>query len=119
MSSLSLEASLRTCKVNQGEAKRIESDRFLNPNNAMCIPWSGRNLRGQQVCKNSFYTVRPGCNSASERVDVENNLRPQYSEYITLNTQGIQGEMYKKIQNTTGSFGTQLNSKVVCKLNGR
>ena len=84
MSSLSLDASIRTCKVISGEASRIESDRFLNPNNMVCIPWTGYNLTGQQVCADSFYTKTPGCNSALDRVSVENTLRPQYGEYINL-----------------------------------
>ena len=50
MSSLSLNASIRTCKVEAGEAVRIESDRFLNPNNMVCIPWNGYNNKGQAVC---------------------------------------------------------------------
>jgi len=94
MSSLSLDASIRTCKVETGEADRIQSDRFLNPNNMVCIPWNGMNSKGQSVCPDSFYTKRAGCNSASDRVVVENHLRPDYATYINLNTAGIQGNIY-------------------------
>lgn len=112
MSSLSLEASLRTCKVDQGWASRVNSDRFLNPNNALCIPWDGMNLKGQMVCADSFYTKRRGCNSANDRVEVENHLRPQYMQYVTLDASGIQGQMYENINNLTGNFGKQWGSSV-------
>ena len=94
MSNLSLDASIRTCKVETGEANRIESDRFLNPNNMVCIPWNGYNLKGQNVCADSFYTKTPGCNSALDRVSVESHLRPDYAAYINLNMAGIQGDIY-------------------------
>ena len=126
MSSLSLDASIRTCKVETGEATRIQSDRFQNPNNMVCIPWNGRNLKGQSVCADSFYTKTPGCNSAEDRVGVENNLRPDYSSYINLNTAGIQGDIYgnqmawdksgssnaweESRNQITGQFGNQFQS---------
>lgn len=47
--SISLEKSVRTCSVNTGEANRIQSDRFFNPQNMVCIPWNGLNNKGQEV----------------------------------------------------------------------
>ena len=89
---ISLNGSLRTCKVNVGYANRIQSDRFFNPNQQVCPVWNGVDTAGRPVCPNSFYTKTAGCNSAEDRVLVENYLRPNYSEYITLNTQGIEQE---------------------------
>lgn len=94
MSSLSLDASIRTCKVETGEANRIESDRFLNPHNMVCIPWNHQNSKGQTVCRDSYYTKTPGCNSALDRVSVESALRPDYAAYINLNMAGLQGDIY-------------------------
>ena len=94
MTSLSLNASIRTCKVETGQANRVESDRFLNPNNMVCPMWSGRNLKGQSVCADSFNTKRAGCNSALDRVSVESNLRPDYAAYVNLNMAGLQGDIY-------------------------
>ena len=91
MSNLSLQASIRTCKVDAGWANKIESDRFFNPNLMMCPVWNGRDLTGRKVCPDSFYTKREGCNSAEDRITVENSLRPQYAELITLSAEGIQG----------------------------
>lgn len=126
MSSLSLDASIRTCKVETGNATRIESDRFLNPNNMVCIPWGGKNLKGQQVCADSFYTKTRGCNSALDRVSVESALRPDYAAYVNLNMAGLQGDMYGNQNaweesgaanahadsryNITGGFGNQWRS---------
>jgi hypothetical protein len=91
MSTLSLLSSIRTCKVDTGWANKIQSDRFLNSNNMLCPPWSGFDTAGRPVCADSFYTKTPGCNSAGDRVTVENALRPQYIEYVNLDASGIQG----------------------------
>lgn len=91
---LSLEASVRTCSVNVGEANRIQSDRFFNPTNMVCIPWNGVNNKGQEVCPDSFWTKTAGCNSAEDRVMVENGLRPKYMNYVTLSAGGINGGIY-------------------------
>ena len=92
---ISIEAATRTCKVDTASAARIESDRFLNPNNVMCPVWQGVDLAGRQVCPDSFYTKRAGCNSAADRVIVENAQRPQYFEYINLSDEGIRSDIYK------------------------
>jgi len=93
---VSLEAAIRTCKVETGWANKVESDRFLNPNLMMCPVWNGMDLTGRMVCPDSFYTKRAGCNSAEDRVVVENNVsRPQYMEYINLNANGIEGSIYE------------------------
>lgn len=89
MSTLSLNGSLRTCKVDQGWANRIQSDRFENPDLMVCPVWSGFDLTNRPVCLDSFYTKSPGCNSPLDRVEVENYLRPQYMEYINLDAEGF------------------------------
>lgn len=94
MSNISLEAAVRTCKVNTGWANRIQSDRFENSNIMMCPVWGGTDLTGRPVCADSFWTKRAGCNTPLDRIGVENSLRPQYMEYVTLNSDGIQGDMY-------------------------
>jgi len=92
--SFSLNSALRTCKVDSGYAANFESQRFLNPAQMVCPPWSGFDSAGRQVCADSFYTKSPGCNSPADRVDVENYLRPQYFQYITLDAEGLQGNLY-------------------------
>jgi len=88
---ISLEKSIRTCKVDTGWANKLESDRFLNPNLMLCPPWNGQDTSGRSVCWDSYYTKTPGCNSATDRVNVENALRPQYIEYVNLDAAGIRG----------------------------
>ena len=124
MASISLEASLRTCKVDTGWASKVESDRFLNPNNMVCPIWNGVDTAGRSVAPDSFYTKRAGCNSAEDRVVVENNVsRPQYMEYINLNANGVAGQIYgntngyqqtgarnhmlNDVEQLTGQFGLQ------------
>lgn len=94
MSNLSLEAAVRTCKVNTGWAPRIQSDRFENSNLLMCPVWNERDLTGRKVCEDSFWTKREGCNSPLDRINVENDQRPQYAEYITLDTSGYRANMF-------------------------
>jgi len=91
---MSLSKSIQTCKIDTGEANRLLSDRFLNPNNMMCPAWDGTNLKGQAVCADSFWTKRAGCNSAVDRLVVENDLRPDYISYVTLSAAGIAGNIY-------------------------
>ena len=93
--SLSLGSSLRTCKVDTAWASRMESDRLFNPNHMVCPVWNGMDTTGRVVCQDSFNTKRGGCNSASDRIEVENNIsRPRYMEYITLSADGIAGNIY-------------------------
>ena len=129
MANLSLQASVRTCKMDTGYAANIESDRFLNPNQVVCPVWNGRDLAGRQVCADSFFTKRAGCNSASDRVDVENFLRPSYTEYITLDAAGFRANQFDtsnmytaqsmdrtkdlaNLQNVTGNYGKQFGASV-------
>ena len=127
--SISLESSIRTCKVDTSYANKVQSDRILNTNNLVCPVFSGRDLTGRQVCADSFYTKSAGCNSASDRVVVENSVsRPQYFEYITLNPGGVQGNIYnnipvhnskmrssdlKSVHEITGQYGNQFGANVV------
>ena len=88
--SISLESSVRGCKVNTAYADKMQSARFQDPNLLVCPMWKGRNSKGQKVCPDSFMTKSAGCNSAEDRVMVENDLRPRYAEYISLNAAGIE-----------------------------
>jgi hypothetical protein len=94
MSSISLEAAIRTCKVDVAYANKVQSDRFLNPDNMVCPIWGGVDTAGRSVCPDSFVTKTAGCNSAEDRVMVENDQRPQYMEYINLSANGIGGNIY-------------------------
>ena len=80
---VNLESALRTCKVDTAYQQRIQSDRFLNPKNLVCPVWNGLDTAGRVACADSFYTKREGCNSAEDRVGVENIQRPQYMQYIS------------------------------------
>ena len=94
MSSLSLQASLKTCRFDTGSADKIQSDRFFNPKLMICPVWNGMDSTGRFVCPDSFVTKTAGCNSAEDRVMVENDLRPQYAEYINLSAQGYTADIY-------------------------
>ncbi len=95
--SVSLESGIRTCKVVTGWANKVQSDRFQNPNLMVCPVWNGVDTAGRRACPDSFMTKRAGCNSAEDRVMVENNVsRPQYMEYVNLNAAGIAAPIYGK-----------------------
>ena len=111
MTNISLEASLRTCKVDTGRANKAESNRFLNPNQMVCPLWNGRDSTGRQVSPDSFNTKTAGCHSAQDRVVVENSVsRPQYMEYITLNALGLHGDIY---DNSMGHQETAVRNQVL------
>lgn len=96
-STISLQSSVKTCQVDVGWANRIQSDRFQNPNNMVCVPWDGRDLAGRTVAPDSWYTKTPGCNSAEDRVLVENDQRPKYFNYVTLSAGGVDGSIYGNV----------------------
>ena len=88
---ISLNKSIRTTKVDDGWAPRINSDRFLNPIATACPVWNGFDLTGRIVPEDSFMTKEGGCNSALDRVSVEISHRPKYAGYVTLNMRGLSG----------------------------
>lgn len=129
---ISLEGSIRTCKIDPAYAAKVYSDRFLNPSNMVCPVWNGYDSAGRPVCADSFATKRAGCNSAEDRVVVENFQRPSYVEYVNLSSGGIDGEFYGReppfnmnqwdqmkaardlhaVNNVTGNFGQQFGANV-------
>jgi len=133
MANISLLGSITTCRVDQAEASRVASARFQDPSLMICPTWNGFNLTGQQVCPDSFTTKTAGCHSSMDRVSVENSLRPQYAEYINLDSQGYtsnqmyannmnvantrnQQESVDQIQSTQPNFGLHVgaNTSVGC-----
>lgn len=96
-SNISLTASTRTCTVDTANANRIQSDRFENPNAMVCIAWNGVDLTGREAAPDSWWTKTAGCDSAEDRVLVENDLRPKYFNYITLGAQGLDGQIYGNV----------------------
>jgi hypothetical protein len=129
---VSLDSSIRTCKIDTGYANKVQSDRFLNPANMVCPIWNGYDSAGRPVTADSFYTKNAGCNSAQDRIFVENYQRPQYMEYINLSSGGIDGAFYgptpatsmtawdkmastqnlQGVNNVTGNYGMQFGSVV-------
>ena len=89
---LSLTNNININKVNVGYAARIQSDRIQNPDQMTCPLWTGQDLSGRQACPSSFRSKMEGCNSAEDRVFVENSLRPQYTNFVTLSAPGIAGD---------------------------
>lgn len=87
--SISLLGSINVCKVNTGYADKIQSDRIENPDAMTCPLWNGQDTFGRFVHPDSFVTKNAGCNSADDRVSVENFLRPQYMEYVALDAAGF------------------------------
>ena len=89
MSTPSLLSSIQTYKVDQSAAARLQSDRFENSAINPCQTWTGYDSAGRPVAQDTFYTMQEGCDSADARIDVENALRPNYSEYIYLSADAI------------------------------
>ena len=109
--SLSIESAVRTCKINTAWANRIESDRFFNPSAMVCPVWTGVDSAGRRVCPDSFMTKTAGCNSAEDRVLVENDQRPQYMEYINLSANGFGEDLYGNTMPWNANKNAEANLK--------
>lgn len=96
MSSVSLSSNISTNKVDVGGAERYRTIRIQDPSWQMCPVWNGQDLAGRQSGEYGFYTKVEGCNSAEDRIAVENTLRPQYTNFVTYNAEGIAGYIYDK-----------------------
>ena len=96
MSNVSLTANILTSKVNVGNADRLRTYRIQDPSAQMCPVWNGQDLAGRQSHEYGFYTKVEGCNSAEDRLAVENSLRPQYTNFVTYSAEGIAGYIYDK-----------------------
>lgn len=121
MSSFSLQKATRSCKVNTDQSERIQSERILNPNHMVCMQWNGTDNLGRQIHPDSWNTKSAGCNYASERVNIENELRPHYFEYTTLDSSGLgleypnyntakASEQTRRVESNNPSFGNQFTS---------
>jgi len=123
---ISLNSSIRSCRIDTGWADRIASDRFLNPNLVVAPSWTGFDAAGRPAHQDSYFTKTAGGNSPLDRVVVENIMRPSYVEYVNLSQGGIEGAIYghnkedvvrsrqtlNNIYNTTGNFNNDYNATV-------
>jgi hypothetical protein len=91
MSTPFISNSILTRKVNTANANRLQSHREQDPDEMMCPVWNHQDLAGRPAGEYSFYSKRAGCNSALDRVNVENLLRPRYTNYVLRNAAGIGG----------------------------
>lgn len=90
MSTPSLTAQIVSGQVDTAIAAQLFTNRIQDSNAMMCPLWTGTDLAGRPVCKDSFYTKNAGCNSALDRIEVEDALRPRYAEFL-LDARGIVG----------------------------
>ena len=90
-------------QVDQSWQNQAVGARTFDADLMMCPMWTGTDLAGRPVCKDSFYTKRAGCNSALDRIKVEDALRPRYGEFL-YNAQGIEG--------VGANYGTNGSSQV-------
>jgi len=90
--SVQLTGAVRTCYPDSGWATKWYGEHYLNPLEMACYVPTGADITGRFACLDSLYTKAPGCNSALDRVYVENAQRPQYMEYINLDAAGFKND---------------------------
>ena len=90
--SFSLTGAVRTATVDTGYADNMQSTRTFNMSDLVCPPRSGFDETGRPVNPNTYVDVTAGCSNPMYRVNIENALRPRYTEYVTLSASGIQGK---------------------------
>jgi hypothetical protein len=88
----SIEQNLhRYGRVETGWASRFSSDRFLNPGLMVCPPKTYYDSMGRPADHYSLITTTAGCNSATERVNVEDDQRPSSFTSASLSNIGMEG----------------------------
>ena len=95
-------------QVCVGNAERIRTLRIQDPAEMTCPLWTGYDLAGRPACEDSFLSKMEGCNSAEDRISVENTLRPQYTNFVTLSSAGIDAS---GLYNTTSSYEAGVQAK--------
>lgn len=83
-------SGVRTPKVDPGKGINLATDRVQNGNSNLCIRAQTQDDYGRAADDNSLYTLEQGCDTPLMRIDVENDLRPAYHQY--LNTESIEGD---------------------------
>jgi hypothetical protein len=117
--SFSILGAVKTCTLDTAYADKIQSDRFFNPNNMVCPTWLGVDNLGREVCPDSFNTKSGGCNSALDRVNIENDVsRPYYFEYITLSTPGLRNDIYSGNAKASTIHSANANAEMYASKNG-
>lgn len=90
--SLSIDSAIRTVKVGGNLGNVLMSERYINPEAMICPVWSGKDVMGRSVLASTFKTKSAGCNSASDIIRIENNIRPTHSEKPSLNIHALKGD---------------------------
>ncbi len=78
-------------RVQTGWASRFSSDRFLNSQELVCPLANRIDSIGRPADHYSTITTSAGCNSAVERVNVENAQRPSNFTFASLGSIGMNG----------------------------
>jgi hypothetical protein len=87
-----IDKNLRTYgRVNTDWASRYFSDRFLNSNEMVCPIRKTYDLNGRPSDHYSIITTTAGCNSAGERILIEDAQRPKTFVMPGLNSLGVDG----------------------------
>ena len=71
----SLKKSLKVCRINAGEANRLESDRFQNSDNLLCPVWNGHDQVSSWKKKAKAVTPRPVSHTWSASCGTDHNKR--------------------------------------------
>jgi hypothetical protein len=78
-------------RVETGWAQRYKSDRIFNSDTMVCPIRKNNDLMGRSADPYSLITTTEGCNSALDRVSVEDSQRSNFFSSVTLSNIGIQG----------------------------
>lgn len=119
-------------RVNVGYADKFFSTERQDHNYMQCVQRDAYDMTGRQSCADSLNTKREGCNTATDRITVENAQRPYYSSYIGLNVYtGVKSDLYAplpgavsygqvaeaQVSQRTPSYGGVLQGKVIPQTN--
>jgi len=123
---LSLEGSLKTCKVSAGMAPQVFSDRIIGGLDSRVCPMPRPyDDYGREANIMSLTNKSAGCNDPLELVAREIEVvRPRYFQFINLNPEGVFGDFDNLQRKETihknqifqnlhsGQFGQQMSSSI-------
>lgn len=104
--------SVHGTRVNTSYADRFYSAERQDENYMQCVQRDAYDMTGRQACVDSLSTKREGCNSATDRIEVENFLRPFYSGYVGLDVYtGVKSDLSGPLPGAV-SYGQMVNQQM-------
>jgi len=82
MSYISLSSAIKSSRVDPSRAVNVQSARFQSTCALSCPVKEKRDIYGRDVCIGTVNSKTQGCDTAVDRITIENQLRPNVYDYM-------------------------------------